>query len=416
MKKLTKTKERAVYFLTAHILLMTVFTGNLSYASWTYTQGSGNTGTITDGNWVLNVSYAAGATSNNITIGTGTSTAGNAVVTADPNWELDLSGIVTNASGDPKTITGIGSYSFKATQIYRVILPETLATIGNEAFRSCANITTVTPFLPDTVTSIGTYAFEGCKLLEGDLVLSNPSLTSISENSFYNAEKIDSIDMSGSGILTIAGSSFQNCKGIGYVCLPSNLVSIGGTAFQTCSTLTNVTPFLPDTVTSMGTYAFEGCKLLEGDLVLSNPSFASVPQNAFANAEKINSIMFGSGIISIAGGNTFQNCRGVRQVWFCGDVPTFTASSFSGWTNSQARVYVPSGNPTWETYADSLNGSITNVIPLTSSQEIDFADAYPGEKMAIGRYYAPGMTSPNRLWYCLYDPFGGLLKTMIIVR
>ena len=44
-----------------------------------------------------------------------------------------------------------------------LVLPDTLASIGNSAFRGCIGITDIT--IPPNVTSIGVSAFSGCRKL-----------------------------------------------------------------------------------------------------------------------------------------------------------------------------------------------------------------------------------------------------------
>ncbi|MBE6424880.1 MAG: leucine-rich repeat domain-containing protein, partial [Planctomycetaceae bacterium] len=85
-------------------------------------------------------------------------------------------------------------------------IPDSVTSIGNEAFRWCKSLTSVT--IPDSVTSIGDSAFSSCD-----------SLTSVT--------------------------------------IPNSVTSIGEGAFLGCDNLTSVT--IPDSVTSIGYRAFEGC-------------------------------------------------------------------------------------------------------------------------------------------------------------
>lgn len=52
-----------------------------------------------------------------------------------------------------------------------VIIPDSVTSIGNEAFRECCSLTSIK--IPDSVTSIGVWAFESCSSLTS-ITIENP--------------------------------------------------------------------------------------------------------------------------------------------------------------------------------------------------------------------------------------------------
>lgn len=84
------------------------------------------------------------------------------------------------------------------------IIPNGVEAIGENAFYTCSELTTIT--IPETVTSIGESAFEYCK-----------SLTSVSL-----PESLTSIDDNG----------FANCSNLPDLYLPANITSIGAWSFS----------------------------------------------------------------------------------------------------------------------------------------------------------------------------------------
>ncbi len=120
-------------------------------------------------------------------------------------------------------------------------LPKRLKRIGYDAFRGCTGLTKLA--LPKSVTHIDTLAFDGCTGLE--------KITVESGNSCY-----DSRDNCNSIIETETNTLIIGCKNS---IIPNSVTSIGDGAFRGCRGLTELT--LPNSVTSIGEYAFDGAGL-----------------------------------------------------------------------------------------------------------------------------------------------------------
>jgi hypothetical protein len=84
---------------------------------------------------------------------------------------------------DGLPVTSIGDLAFHGTTLASVTIPDSVTTIGDEAFRGCRSLTSVT--VPDSVTSIGSQAFAYCTSLAG--VYSQGNAPSIGFNVFANA-------------------------------------------------------------------------------------------------------------------------------------------------------------------------------------------------------------------------------------
>ncbi len=122
------------------------------------------------------------------------------------------------------------------------VIPSSVASIGNYAFRDCSGLTSVT--IPNSVTSIGNYAFYGCSGLTSIVVEAG--------NTHY-----DSRDSCNAIIQTDLNLLIQGCM---TTIIPNSVTSIGNNAFRDCSGLTSVT--IPNSVTSIGNYAFCDCSNL----------------------------------------------------------------------------------------------------------------------------------------------------------
>ena len=160
-------------------------------------------------------------------------------------------------------ITSIGDYVFRGCcGMTELTLPNSVTSIGGNAFEGCSGLTELT--LPNSVTSIGDCAFYGCTGLT-ELILPN-SVRSIGDIAFTycsGLEKItvesgnscyDSRDNCNSIIDTEFNTLIVGCKNS---VIPNSVTSIGYYAFYGCSGLTELT--LPDSVASIGDGAFICC-------------------------------------------------------------------------------------------------------------------------------------------------------------
>ena len=166
----------------------------------------------------------------NVTL-SGTELTLSSVKSAGTGLIFDLRGRVTDAtSGTEYTIVALGgSFLRSKSNVDEIYLPDTLRTIGNTAFYQCT-ISKIEPFLPASVTTFTGQDFNACTF-KGDLVLSNPGITSIPASCFYNS-KITSVDLSGTSLSTVGGSAFRGCSNLKRIVLPPSFVSFADAGFM----------------------------------------------------------------------------------------------------------------------------------------------------------------------------------------
>lgn len=154
----------------------------------------------------------------------------------------------------PATLTEIGYYAFAGTTAItaHLTLPETLTTIGDDAFER-SGITGIT--IPKVINSFGTGVFYECKSLA--TVNLPMGMTKIPNYTFYYTTALKSITLPTS--LTEIGSDAFEYSGVTSVALPSTLTTIGSYAFAR-SKLTRIE--LPKSVTSVGTQFAAYCDSL----------------------------------------------------------------------------------------------------------------------------------------------------------
>jgi uncharacterized repeat protein (TIGR02543 family) len=123
---------------------------------------------------------------------------------------LDLSACTaTNntISGQNASPTGNSMNIIQDNQYIKgIILPDTLTSIGDFAFSSCTNLTSLD--IPDGVISIGKFAFTYCTNLTS--IITPNSVTSIGQYAFNNCSNMTSVTISGN-VTKIEDYTFGMC-------------------------------------------------------------------------------------------------------------------------------------------------------------------------------------------------------------
>lgn len=192
---------------------------------------------------------------------------------------------------DTYPVTAIGNGAFAGNRLITAYLPDTVTTIGDNAFDGCVNLTSVTQLgssdetmFPASVTSIGNYAFEGCGKLNVTFGAAK-ALTTIGDNAFYGCTSLQRVEFAQGSALSYIGKEAFMKSGVSVVDLAGTQVTeIGFSAFEGCASLAKLT--LPETIEIININAFYGC---------TNLSAVSV--NGTANN------------ITFIGSHAFYNCK-----------------------------------------------------------------------------------------------------------
>ena len=264
----------------------------------------------------------------------------------------------------PTSVTSIGNYVFYGCSgLTSVTIPNSVTSIGNYAFYGCSSLTSVT--IPNSVTSIGNYAFYGCSSLNSITIPSSVmtigvhpfsdciGLTSIeveSGNTFYDSRNNCNAIIETRTNKLIAGCqstvipntvtsigdyAFDGCSGLISVIIPNSVTSIENYAFYYCSGLTSV--IIPNSVTSIGAYAFYECRGLTS-VTIPN-SVTSIGDHAFYECRGMTSVTIPNSVTNI-GAYAFYECRGLTSATIPNSVTSIGNCAF-GWCTSLTSVIIP---------------------------------------------------------------------------
>lgn len=222
-----------------------------------------------------------------------------------------------NADIDGYTVTAIGNGAFAGNRLITAYLPDTVTTIGDNAFDGCVNLTSVTQLgssdeamFPASVTSIGNYAFEGCGKLNVTFGEAK-ALTTIGDNAFYGCISLQQVvfaqdsaldyigkeafmesgvsvvDLAGTQVTEIGYSAFEGCMSLAKLTLPVTLSIININAFYGCTSLSDVSVSgTAKSITFIGSHAFYNCKFDQSIIEARAAEGATIESDAFLNCAK----------------------------------------------------------------------------------------------------------------------------------
>ena len=294
-----------------------------------------------------------------------------------------------------------------------VTLPEMLTSIGDYTFRNCTGLTSVT--IGNSVASIGDYAFYNCTGLTS-LTIGN-SVASIGNSAFYGCTGLISLIIPAE-VTDIGYNAFSGCSAVSFYCeaisqpdgwesswnpddrpvvwahnnittdadydytihgemayltrykgsatdivIPSVIggktVAGFGTVYKGNTSITSIV--IPDSVTSIGAYAFAGCTGLSS--VTIPDSVIIIGDSAFSRCNGLTSVSIGSGVTSI-GDSAFEYCSIISVV--IPDSVTYIGGYAFQSCDSLAFVTIGSGVTEIEDYAFVNSSRIMEIYNRSS--------------------------------------------------
>ena len=219
---------------------------------------------------------------------------------------------------DGKKVTGIGDYAFEScANLTSITIPDSVTNIGEYAFQSCSNLTSIT--IPDSVTNIGQRAFLFCKSIKNITI--PKSVQDIGEYAFHSCTSLEKINVAtgNENYVSVNGILFSKDK-TKIVCYPANksgtsysipnsVKVIGSAAFRDCSHLKSIT--IPDSVSTIEHHAFSCCTSLTKVTIPDGVTI--IEMGVFDNCRSLTSVRIPDSVTEI-GHSAFNACISLKNI------------------------------------------------------------------------------------------------------
>lgn len=365
---------------------------------------------------------------------------------------VNIPATVTNG-GTTYNVTSIGPSAFQnCTNLYRVVIPNSVTYLMNDAFKGCSKLTNIT--IPASVYTIYNNVFDGCTALKSVICL-NPTPRPWNSNNFTSTTYTNAQLIVPKGKLsdyqssTYCWGSFTSIQemdcdfvedAIFYDKLDNNMVEVthalrfadsygGDVAIPTTVTHDGVTYTVtsvgleaffsdlslfsvnvPSTVNNVDRYAFYDCRYLTS--VNIPEGITNINYCVFGSCYSLPNIVIPSSVTWIAQ-NAFKNCSSLTSITCRATTPPMCVDSscFPSEAYSNATLYVPSravsnyqSASVWENFNNiagkdydfEANGIYYNITGANTA-EVTFKDS--NYNSYTGAVNVPSTVSHNGITY-----------------
>jgi len=272
------------------------------------------------------------------------------------------------------TTETICEYAFAGTAYLRsVVLNEGLKEIGQFAFMDSG---IQTPVLPDTLETINESAFRNCTQMTSKLLIPR-SVISLGRCMVYGNENLTEIEIEADSVLSRIGAETFSGSGIVTFTIPENVSTLGTQVFSECKNLVAVTFETDNNVSNISAWTFTGADKLRRVTFEDGCHLTQINARAFEGLPSLDVIDFSecAGLTKI-NNYAFRNCGALESVILPDSLLEIGRYAFAG-CRSMRSLDVPASLDRIGRYAFSDTNSLilyfnTSVLPINLEQNWDY--------------------------------------------
>ncbi|MGP1414195.1 MAG: leucine-rich repeat protein [Candidatus Onthovivens sp.] len=208
-------------------------------------------------------------------------------------------------------------------KVTEIKLPNTLKKIDNQAFRNSASLLNL-DISNTQVEEIGEYGFSLCANLK---TLKLPTtIKKIKLESFYNCPNLEELNIETTNVEEIGNRVFMNCAKLQSIKLPATCKQLGDEAFRGCVNATSIDLSLTQLETIPG-HCFHNCKKAS-EIKLPN-TLKYIKDFAFNNSVELLNLDLSSSQVEEIGEKAFEYCPKIQTISLPNTVKTIKNRAFA---------------------------------------------------------------------------------------
>jgi len=293
-------------------------------------------------------------------------------------------------NGSTYIVTGIGDYAFARTEITSLKLAPTIRYISNDAIKQCDYLQNVD--LSENLTEIGEYAFTADSLLT-EITLPS-KLKKLGLAAFGYCLGIQKINIPAS-LTNIEEAALLACENLAYIDVDANnkyyqfkdgmLLNKNGNMLHTYLCTNEASSFtIPESIDSIGIYAFSYCQNLKSVVVKNN--ITRLPEGIFFLCFNLEQVTLPDNLTHIYEG-VFSYCTSLTDVVLPESMECLGEGAFY-YTKSLEEINIPAG-------VTSIGGRVFYGSKSLKTVKSYIASPFAIQKNTFSDYETPTLYVPS---------------------